>query len=228
MRVLIVDADASLADSLGRQLTQEHFAIQFASSGEHALRLSNSGSYDAIVLDLSLLAPAGFDLLRRIRTTQPNLALLVTTISPSAEDRVRALDAGADDCLAKPFVFAELAARLRAVSRRLPTSAAKVVLTVGDLALDRVSHTVERRGRSLELSPREFALLEFLMRHAGQPVARAAIVEQVWKTSFESATNVVDVYINYLRRKVDSGHDHALIRTIRGVGYQIGGNGLAR
>ena len=228
MRVLLVDTDASLAESLCRQLAQEHFLIQLAASGEHALKLANSESYDALVLDVSLLTPPGFDIVRRIRTAWPNLAVVVTTSSASVEDRVRALDAGADDCLPKPFVFTELAARLRAVLRRLPVSAAKVVLTVGDLALDRISHTVERRGRSLELSPREFALLEFLMRHAGQPVSRAAIVEQVWKTTFETTTNVVDVYINYLRRKVDSGHDRALIRTIRGVGYQIGGNGLAR
>lgn len=226
MRILLADADALLADSLARQLTQEHCAVQLASNSEQAHELITMASFDAVVLDLTLLA--GPEIIRRIRTAQPHLPVLVTAPPASAEDRVRILDAGADDCLTKPFVLAELVARLRAVLRRSPASAAKAVLTVADLALDRVSHTVERRGRAVDLSPREFALLEFLMRHAGQPVARAAIVEQVWKATFEASTNVVDVYINYLRRKVDSGHDHALIRTIRGVGYQIGGNGVAR
>jgi two-component system OmpR family response regulator len=142
------------------------------------------------------------------------------------EERVRGLDAGADDYVAKPFAFAELAARIRAVLRR-GNRAANAVLTVADLAVDRVNHTVQRAGYAIELSPKEFALLEFLMRHAGQPVTRTAIVEHVWKLHFDTTTNVVDVYINYLRRKVDSGYDHALIRTVRGVGYQIGGNGAA-
>ena len=227
MRILLVDADASLAALLARQLTQEHFVTQVASSTGQAERLVASESYDALALNLSLFEPAELDLVRRIKTAQPDLAVLVTTDSTSVEDRINALEAGADDCVTKPFVSAELAARLRAVLRR-GASVAKAVLTVGDLALDRISHAVERNGRALDLSPREFALLEFLMRHAGRPVARATIVEQVWKTNLETTTNVVDVYINYLRRKVDSGHDRALIRTIRGVGYQIGSNGVAR
>ncbi len=139
-----------------------------------------------------------------------------------AEDQVRLLDAGADDSLAKPFEFAELAARIRAVLRR-GSRPGRAVLKVGDLEIDRVAHAVQRGGHSIELSPKEFALLEFLMRHEGQAVTRTAIVEQVWKLNFDTMTNVVDVYINYLRRKVDSGYDRPLIRTIRGVGYQIGG-----
>ena len=133
------------------------------------------------------------------------------------------MDLGADDYIAKPFAFAELAARIRAVLRR-GSRPANAVLTVEDLVVDRVSHVVKRNGREIELSPKEFGLLEFLMRHAGQAVPRSAIVEHVWKLNFDTMTNVVDVYINYLRRKVDTGNDRALIRTIRGVGYQIGGN----
>jgi len=228
MRVLLIDSDASLADSLCRQLGQEHFVFDWAMSGDQAQSLLTAESYDAVVLDVSSLGPIDLRLLKSIRATRPNLSVLVTTNSSFPEDRVRALDAGADDCLAKPFIPDELAARIRSVLRRGTGAPAKVVLTVGDLALDRVSHSVERCGCSLDLSPREFALLEFLMRHAGTPVARAAIVEHVWKMTFDTATNVVDVYINYLRRKVDRGHDHALIRTVRGVGYQIGGNGLSR
>ena len=227
MRVLFADADVSFGESLCRQPRYDHFAIQFASSGDQTLSYVTREAYEAAVLDFSVLALSGLELLRRIRTMRPNLAVLATTNSLLAEDRIRALDAGADDCLSKPFVLAELAARIRAILRRGQTGAASALLTVDDLALDRVSHTVERCGRSLDLSPKEFALLEFLMRHAGQPVARAAIVEQVWKAAFDTTTNVVDVYINYLRRKVDNGHDHALIRTVRGVGYQIGGNGQA-
>jgi DNA-binding response OmpR family regulator len=227
MRILLIDADASLAASLVRQFTLEHFAIQLAFTGEETQDLIAAETYDAILLDLASVAPLGLDLLRKIRAAHPNLAVLAMTNSLQVEECVRALDAGADDCLMKPFAFAELAARLRAVLRRGSASPPQAVLTVGDLALDRVTHTVERRGRSVDLSPREFALLEFLMRHAGRPVGRAAIIEQVWKANLETATNVVDVYINYLRRKVDTGHHHPLIRTIRGVGYQIGGNGVA-
>jgi two-component system copper resistance phosphate regulon response regulator CusR len=142
----------------------------------------------------------------------------------TVEDRVRGLDAGADDYIAKPFAFAELAARIRAVLRR-GNRPARAILQIGDLELDRVSHDVRRGNHAIELSPKEFSLLEFLMRNEGRPVSRNTIVEQVWKLHFDSMTNVVDVYINYLRRKVDSGHNHALIRTVRGIGYQIGGNG---
>jgi DNA-binding response OmpR family regulator len=142
----------------------------------------------------------------------------------SEGERVRGLDAGADDYLAKPFAFAELAARIRAVLRR-GNRPARSILQIEDLEVDRVSHTVRRGNDNIDLSPKEFALLEFLMRHEGQPVSRTSIVEQVWKLNFDTMTNVVDVYINYLRRKMDSGYNRALIRTIRGVGYQIGGNG---
>jgi DNA-binding response OmpR family regulator len=161
MRVLLVDGDASLAESLYRQLTQEHFVVDCAVSTDQVRRLLSSEPYDCVVLDHSMLVSAPREGLGRIKAAQPNLAVLMTTSSSFAEDRVRALDAGADDCLTKPFVCAELAARIRAVLRRVHGSVTNGVLTVGDLVLDRVSHTVERRGRSVNLSPREFALLEF-------------------------------------------------------------------
>lgn len=224
MRILVAEPDPFLADSLRQQLGREQFSVQVVSNGEEAQNLAAVELYDVILLDLDSAEPSGLDLLRRIKSRKPGLpVLLLSGVSP-VENRVRALDAGADDYLAKPFAMAELAARIRAVLRR-GSRPANAVLTVGDLALDRVAHTVERCGRPLDLSPREFALLEFLMRYAGQPVTRTAIVENVWKMNFDTTTNVVDVYINYLRRKVDSGHDRALIRTIRGVGYQIGANG---
>jgi len=224
MRILVAEDDAPLADFLRQRLVQEQFAVQLASDGIEAQRLASNQVFDLVILDLNLPGTNGLDVLRNIRSQKPDLPVMVVTGSSLVEERVRGLDAGADDSVAKPFVFAELAARIRAVLRR-GNRPGNAVLTVADLAVDRVNHTVQRGGHNIELSPKEFALLEYLMRHAGQPVTRTAIVEQVWKLSFDTMTNVVDVYINYLRRKVDTGYDHALIRTVRGVGYQIGANG---
>lgn len=223
MRILVAEADPPLADSFRQLLEREQFSVQVVSTGDDAQRLAASEPYDVVVLNLALPEHLSLELLRGIKAKNPELAVLTMNAASAVEERVRALNAGADDCISKPFAFAELAARLRAVVRRGGRPAG-AVLTVGDLALDRVSHTVQRCGRSVELSPREFSLLEFLMRHAGQPVTRNAIVENVWKTSFDMATNVVDVYINYLRRKVDAGFDQTLIHTVRGVGYQIDGS----
>jgi len=180
--------------------------------------------YDLVVLDLNLSGKGGLDVLREIRAKKPDLPVLIVTGASKVEERIRGLDAGADDCVAKPFAFAELAARIRAVLRR-GNRPARAILQIDDLELDRVNRTVRRGNRNIELSLKEFCLLEFLMRHEGQPVTRTAVVEQVWKLNSDNRTNVVDVYINYLRRKMDSGYDQSLIRTIRGVGYQIGGNG---
>ena len=224
MRILVAEDDAPLAEFLHQRLQQEQFSVHMVSDPGEAQRLASDQPYDFVILDLNLPAESGLDVLRKIRAKKPDLPVLMVTAASLAEDRVRLLDAGADDSLAKPFAFAELAARIRAVLRR-GSRPGRAVLKVGDLEIDRVAHAVQRGGHSIELSPKEFALLEFLMRHEGQAVTRTAIVEQVWKLNFDTMTNVVDVYINYLRRKVDSGYDHPLIRTIRGVGYQIGGNG---
>ena len=227
MRILVAEDDAPLADYLRQRLVQEQFAVQMVSDGREAQRLATNQTFDLVLLDLNLPGTTGLEVLRGIRSHKPDLPVMVVTGSTMVEERVRGLDAGADDYVGKPFAFAELAARIRAVLRR-GHRAASAVLTVADLAIDRVSHTVQRAGHPIELSPKEFALLEYLMRHAGQPVTRTAIVEHVWKLNFDTMTNVVDVYINYLRRKVDSGYEHALIRTVRGVGYQIGGNGTGK
>jgi two-component system copper resistance phosphate regulon response regulator CusR len=227
MRILVVEDDAPLADFLRQRLVQEQFAVQVVSDGREAQSLAADQSCDLVLVDLNHKEGASLELLRSIREKKPDLPVLIVTSASMVEERVRGLDAGADDYIAKPFAFAELAARIRAVLRR-GSRPANAVLTVDNLTVDRIAHTVQRAGHAIDLSPKEFALLEFLMRHAGQPVARSAIVEQVWKLNFDTMTNVVDVYINYLRRKVDTGYDRALIRTIRGVGYQIGGNGAAR
>ena len=224
MRILVAEDDAPLAEFLRQRLVQEQFSVQIVSNAGEAEKLSSDQSYDLLILDLNLPGGGGLEVLRGIRSKRPDLPVVIVTGANMVEERVRGLDAGADDYVAKPFAFAELVARIRAVLRR-GTRPAGSILKVEDLEVDRVSHTVRRGSHNIELSPREFALLEFLMRHEGQPVSRTSIVEQVWKLNFDTTTNVVDVYINYLRRKVDSGYDRSLIRTIRGVGYQIGGNG---
>jgi len=179
---------------------------------------------DLALLDLALPYAAGIEALRHIRAKKPELPVVFLTSLENVDERARCLDAGADDLVPKPFAFTELAARIRAVLRR-GSHAARAQLQIEDLVMDRLSHSVHRSGHAIDLSPKEFSLLEFLMRHAGHPVTRSTIVEQVWRLNVETMTNVVDVYINYLRRKVDSGYDHPLIRTIRGTGYQIGTNG---
>ena len=224
MRILVAEDDAPLAEFLHLRLQEEQFDVQVVSDGREAEKMVSDQSYDLVILDLNLPGTGGLDALREIRAKKPDLPVLIVTGASLVEERIRGLDAGADDCLAKPFAFAELAARVRAVLRR-GNRPARAVLQIDDLELDRVSRTVRRGNRNIELSPKEFCLLEFLMRHEGQPVTRAAIVEQVWKSGSDNMTNIVDVYVNYLRRKMDSGYGLSLIRTIRGVGYQVGGNG---
>lgn len=220
MKILVAEDDLPLAEFLLQRLQQEQFAVQIAATRAEAEMLATEQSFDLILLDLNLQGATGLEALRAIRARKPDLPVMLLTGNGVVEERIRGLDAGADDYLAKPFAFAELAARIRAVLRR-GGRPGEAVLQVADLKLDRLAHTVQRAGRMIDLSPKEFALLEFLMMHRGQPVSRSAIVEQVWKLNFDTMTNVVDVYINYLRRKIDTGHDRALIRTIRGVGYHI-------
>jgi len=223
MRILVAEDDAPLAEFLHQRLLQEKFAVQMVGSGPEAQRYAPDQTYDLVVLDLNRNGTVGLDALRSIRWKKPDQPVLMVSGANVVEDRVRGLNAGADDCVAKPFEVAELAARIRAVVRRGNRSG-RAVLRVNDLELDRMSHGVQRQGRQIDLSPKEFCLLELLMRHAGQPVSRFAIVEQVWKLNYDTMTNVVDVYINYLRRKVDVRFELPLIRTVRGVGYQIGVN----
>jgi DNA-binding response OmpR family regulator len=183
--------------------------------------------YDLVVLDLNLPRLDGVSILRYLRTRKPTMPIMVLTGRTRVEDRVQCLDLGADDYLGKPFSFSELSARIRALLRRchLP---AESVLTVEDLKLDRVERRVERAGRRIDLTGKEFALLEYLMRNAGRRITRAMIIEHVWNLSFDTCTNVVDVYVNYLRRKVDDGHGTRLIHTVRGVGYELSGRSRAQ
>jgi len=226
MRILVAENDLPLADFLRKKLEAEQFTVDLIPGTQEAEHLVAERFCDLALLDLALPCAAGVDALRHIRAKKPQLPLVFLTSLENVDERARCLDAGADDLVPKPFAFTELAARIRAVLRR-GSQASRAQLQVEDLVMDRLSHSVHRAGHAIDMSPKEFALLEFLMRHAGRPVSRSTIVEQVWRLNVETMTNVVDVYINYLRRKVDAGYDRPLIRTIRGTGYQIGADGFA-
>lgn len=220
MHILIAEDDAALASFVKKGLEAEHYSIDIASDGEQARTMAAEFDFDLVTLDLNLPNLDGISILRYLRTRKPSMPILVLTGRTKVEDRVTCLDLGADDFLAKPFSYSELSARIRALLRRshLP---AESVLTVADLKLDRVERLVQRAGRRIELTSKEFALLEYLMRNAGRRITRAMIIEHVWNLSFDTSSNIVDVYVNYLRRKVDDAFSVPLIHTIRGVGYEL-------
>lgn len=221
MRILIVEDDAALSSFIRKGLEAEHHAVDTANDGAQGRAMALEFDYDLVVLDLNLPGVDGLSILKSVRQQKTSLPVMILTARSRVEDRVLCLDTGADDYLIKPFSFLELSARARALLRRshLPSES---VLKVQDLSLDRVQRKVERAGRHIELTTKEFALLEYLMRNAGRRLTRPMIIEHVWNLNFDSTTNVVDVYINYLRRKVDDGFSPALIHTVRGVGYEIG------
>ncbi|HEX9110886.1 MAG TPA: response regulator transcription factor [Terriglobales bacterium] len=226
MRILIVEDDAALSSFIRKGLEAEHHAVDTANDGEQGRAMALEFDYDLVVLDLNLPSVDGLSILKSVRQRKTSMPVMILTARGRVEDRVQCLDTGADDYLVKPFSFLELSARARALLRRshLPSES---VLTVRDLSLDRVQRKVERAGRHIELTTKEFALLEYLMRNAGRRLTRAMIIEHVWNLTFDSTTNVVDVYINYLRRKVDDGFSPSLIHTVRGVGYQISPEGAS-
>jgi len=215
MRILIAEDDSSLASFVKKGLDAEHYAVDVSSDGEQARAMAGEFDYDLVVLDLSLPRLDGVAILRYLRTRKPSMPIIVLTGRTRVEDRVECLDLGADDYLGKPFSFSELSARIRALLRRchLP---AESVLTVDDLKLDRVERKVERAGRRIDLTGKEFALLEYLMRNAGRRITRAMIIEHVWNLSFDTCTNVVDVYVNYDHSKHVQFGSYAKFR-IRGA-----------
>ncbi len=227
MRLLVAEADSALAEFLQSRFQQENFSVQLISHSDRLSGFPENVSFDLVLLDVNLPGTSGSDSLRAIQQRWPDAPIILLSAEAAVEERVRGLNAGADDFLVKPFAFAELVARSHAVLRRCNRPAHDVFL-FEDLEVNRVSHQVRRAGCAIELSPKEYALLEFLLRHPGRPVSRSSIIEEVWRMQRDSMTNVVDVYINYLRRKIDAASDHPLIRTIRGVGYQIGGNHHSR
>jgi two-component system, OmpR family, response regulator len=220
MRVLVVEDEVKMAGLIRRGLREEGLAADVAIKGEDALWMAQATSYDAIVLDVMLPGIDGFETCRRLRSEGVWSPVLMLTARGGVEDRVAGLDGGADDYLVKPFSFSELLARLRALARRGPVEQA-TVLAVGDLRLDPAAHRVWRGGREIELSAKEFALLETFMRRAGEVLSRYQLLEHAWDYEYENRSNVVDVYVRYLREKVDRPFGTDSIETVRGVGYRL-------
>jgi two-component system copper resistance phosphate regulon response regulator CusR len=218
MRILIVEDEGKVAELVARGLRSERYAVDVAADGNSGWAYANTYDYDLIILDLMLPAMDGLELLRRIRRKSPTVPVLILTARDATASKVENFEAGADDYLTKPFAFAELQVRVKALLRRGPIVQSSVV-RVGDLELDRLTQQVRRSGNRLELTPKEFALLEYLATQPGRVFSRTMIVEHVWDQSFEGLTNIVDVYVRHLREKVDEPYPEKLIRTVRGVGY---------
>src|SRR5438270_718320 len=221
MRILLVEDEIKMARAVRRGLEQEGYGVDVVADGDEALFRATEQDYDAIVLDVMLPGRDGFEVCRTLREGGRWAPVLMLTARDAVEDRIRGLDAGADDYLVKPFAFGELLARLRALIRRGPQER-PAVLEVGDVTLDPAAHRVTRAGQSVELSAREFALLEYLMRNPGDVLTRRQILEHVWDYNYDGLSNVVDVYVGYLRKKLERPFGRPLIRTIRGVGYAMG------
>jgi two-component system, OmpR family, copper resistance phosphate regulon response regulator CusR len=219
VRILVIEDDVKTARTLIKGLEADHFAVDLAADGEEGLQLSTEIDYDAIILDWVLPRLDGLTVLRKLRKSGSQTRVLFLSARHEISERVQALNAGTDDFLSKPFSFDELRARLFTLLRRPQELLDK--LFVDDLELDRLRRHVSRGGKPIKLTQREYAVLEYLMRNAGRTVTRTMIVEHVWNLGFEGLTNIVDVYINYLRAKIDTGAERALIHTARGVGYRI-------
>jgi two-component system OmpR family response regulator len=217
MRILVVEDDAKIASFIVQGFKQAGLAVDHADDGEAGLALAESTGYDAAVVDIMLPRLDGLSLVRRLRAARRPIPVLFLSAKGSVDDRVRGLEIGGDDYLTKPFSFSELLARVQALIRRASRSPESSRLTAGDVTLDLVSREVTRAGAPVALQPREFALLAFLLRHAGRPVSKTMILENVWDYSFDPQTNVVDVVVSRLRAKLDPGHER--LETVRGVGY---------
>jgi heavy metal response regulator len=220
MRILLVEDDKKVASFIRKGLEEEGYAVDVAADGEAGLFMGLDRLHDLIILDVMLPKKPGFQVLRELRQAKVATPVLMLTARDTVEDKVQGLDAGADDYLTKPFVFAELLARVRALLRRR-AEARSPRLQVANLVLDPATRSVTRGGQPITLTNREFALLEYLMRNAGRVLTRTAITEHVWDYDFDSGTNVIDVYVNYLRKKIDAGHEPKLLHTVRGAGYVL-------
>lgn len=219
VRILVVEDDPKIGSFVVKGLKQAGFAVDIASDGERGLELASITNYDAAVVDILLPKLDGLSLVRRLRAETMRVPVIFLSARASVDDRVRGLQAGADDYLTKPFAFSELLARVQALIRRASQTPEPVRLTVGDLTLDLMNREATRAGQRIDLQSREFALLEYLMRNAGRVVTKTMILEHVWDYSFDPQTNVVDVLVHRVRAKVDP--DKALIQTLRGVGYVL-------
>jgi len=220
MRILVVEDERKLSELIVRALKAERFAVDTAHEGKAAWMLIETYDYDLVILDLMLPGIDGGEILRRIRRKNVHVPILVLTARDAMDEKVRQFEAGADDYLTKPFAFAELVVRVKALLRRGPVTRPST-LRVGDLEIDRLTQQVRRAGRKIELTAKEYALLEYLATNPGRVFSRTMIIEHVWDQSFEGLTNIVDVYVRHLRGKVDDPFPNKLIRTVRGAGYCI-------
>jgi DNA-binding response OmpR family regulator len=219
MRILVVEDDRKVASFIQKGLEEEGLAVDVLNDGDDAGMQAQMVDYDCVVLDLLLPGRSGFQVMRDIRSRKPDLPVLILSAQGSPEERVAGLNVGADDYMGKPFILAELLARIRALLRRGKPRETK--LRVADLEIDTIRRRVSRGGRSIDLKPKEYALLEFLVQNSDRPVTRSHIIEHVWDIHFDSISNVVEVHVNSLRNKIDRGAEVPLIHTVRGVGYML-------
>jgi len=220
MRILVVEDEPKVASFIRRALEEESYAVDAADNGNDGLDMAQGGSYDLVILDLMLPGLPGTEVLKRMRAARLKMPVIILTARSQVDQKVHGLDAGADDYLTKPFAIDELLARVRALLRR-GTGEPAGLLQVDDLVLNPASREVTRAGQRIELTSKEYALLEYLMRNTGRVLTRPMIAEHVWNLDFDTFTNVIDVYVNYLRNKIDRGRDRKLIHTVRGSGYVL-------
>jgi two-component system OmpR family response regulator len=221
MKLLVIEDDREAATYLVKGLTESGYVVDHAAEGREGLFLATSAKYDALLVDRMLPGMDGLSLIAALRAAEITVPVLILSALGAVDDRVKGLRAGGDDYLTKPFAFAELLARIEVLLRRSGTPLATTRLKVGDLEMDLLSRQVTRAGKDIDLLPREFRLLEFLMRHAGQVVTRTMLLENVWDYHFDPQTNVIDVHVSRLRHKIDRGFERALLQTIRGAGYSL-------
>jgi two-component system OmpR family response regulator len=221
MRLLVVEDDREAASYLRKAFREAGHICEVAADGEEGLALALDEQFDVFVIDRMLPKRDGLSLISEIRKRGVSTPVLILSALGQVDDRVTGLRAGGDDYLAKPYAFSELLARIESLARRVAPQSADTIYRVGDLELDRLSHTVIRAGKEIPLQPREFRLLEYLMRHAGHVVTRTMLLENVWDYHFDPQTNVIDVHVSRLRSKIDKGHDRQLLHTVRGTGYMI-------
>ena len=220
MKILVIEDDPTVGQFVKRGLEEQRWVVDLVADGENGERMAGSGAYDLIILDMRLPGRSGLDVLNGLRGRGFERPVLVLTAQDAVDAKVATLRAGADDYVTKPFAFEELLARVEALARR-PRAIASPTLRVADLELDQATHEVRRGGERIELTPKEYAVLEYLMRHAGRVMSRTLITEYAWGYHFDPGTNIVDVVINHLRKKVDARHEQKLIHTVRGVGYVV-------
>lgn len=221
MRILLVEDEKKMASFIERGLKEEGYAVDVAYDGEQGWEYVNTHEYDALILDIMIPKLSGLDLCARVREAGHQMAILMLTARDSVEDKIKGLDQGADDYLTKPFAFDELLARLRALFRRPRAVEEKTVLKAGEIEMDLIARAVTVRQEPITLSQKEFSLLEFLMRHRGEVVSRTQIAEHVWDMHFDPMSNTIDVFINYLRKKIDGERPSSQIETVRGAGYRL-------